>query len=412
MSTPRVRSQPALARLLYETDVARREPVMLFDVGCSGGVEPHWFHFGSALHAVGFDPLIAEVDRLNAEAGLASKIRYEAAFVGCNNYDDLFPKSLRDDRVASRTNESFARTSAAAHAQLKSIDYIKENFNRGAEVVLSKTYLQLDDYVARHRIDRVDLLKVDTDGHDIEVLLGARNLLKGCLAVCVEAQFHGAVHAYANTFSNIDLLLRELGFTLIDLEPLRYTRAALPGEFAHDLAAQTVGGSIQWAEAIYVRDLADPDYERKHAFAVSREDVFKLAAFFDIFGLQDCAAELFLTRRDLISGPADRSVDELLDLITPDTLGPGRTYASYMSQFRNDPSALFPSRLKAAAPPSDPNSNGGQAAAAAEDARQQIAAALAAAEDARQQLAGIKRSTSWRITSPLRALADFARRQS
>jgi hypothetical protein len=208
--------------------------------------------------------------------------------------------------------------------------------------------------------------------------------------------------------------LRELGFTLIDLEPLRYTRAALPGEFAHDLAAQTVGGSIQWAEAIYVRDLADPDYERKHAFPVSREDVFKLAAFFDIFGLQDCAAELFLTRRDLIGGPADRSVDELLNLITPDTLGHGRTYAAYMSVFRSDPSALFPSRLKAAAPPPNPNASGGQPAPApapTEEAKQ-LAAALAAAEDARQQLAGIKQSTSWRITSPLRALADLARRRS
>jgi FkbM family methyltransferase len=395
--------------LLYETDVARRAPVLLFDVGCSGGVEPHWFHFGKALHAVGFDPLIAEVDRLNAEAGRQSTIRYEAAFIGCNNYDELFPPPLRQDRIASRSNESFQRTSAAAHAQLKSIDYIKENFNRGAEVVLATTHTQLDDYVAQNAIERVDLLKVDTDGHDIEVLLGARNLLKGCLAVCVEAQFHGAVHPHANIFSNIDLLLRELGFTLIDIEPLRYTRATLPGEFAHDMAAQTVGGSIQWAEAIYARDLADPDYERKHPFTISREDVFKLAAFLDIFGLQDCAAELLLSRRDLVAQQDDHTLEDLLNMITPDALGPGRTYASYMSEFRKDPSALYPSRVRATMPASPAISNGEPVASDA-GSDVELKAALASAEAARAEVTALRRSTSWRMTAPLRALVNLARK--
>jgi len=389
---------PVLAPLLYGADAANRAPIMLFDVGCSGGIEDHWLHFGKALHAVGFDPLISEVDRLNADAGRNPNVRYEAAFVGCTAYDELFPATLRDNRIASRSNESFRRTSAAAHAQLKNIDYIKDNFNRGDRVVLATSRIQLDDYAAEHGIARVDLLKVDTDGHDIEVLLGAKNLLKGALAVKIEAQFHGAVHPCANTFSNIDGLLRQAGFTLFGLDAFRYTRAALPGVFANDIAAQTIDGSMQWGEAIYVRDLADPDYERKHPFVIAGEDVIKLSVFLDIFGMPDCAAELLLERRALIERPGGHSVEQLLDAITPGSLGPGHSYASYIAKFRDDPSALFPSRLPADTPIA-PTSSGDE-----------IASALAAAEAARQELAALKRSTSWRLTAPLRRLADFARK--
>jgi len=410
MSEERV--QPALAHLLYDKGADDRAPVVLFDVGCSGGVEADWFHFGKALHAVGFDPLVTEVDRLNSDPAREANVKYVAAFVGCSEFDTLYPKALRDDPIANKSNASFERTGADAHAAVERIDYIKENFNRGSDVVLARTTIQLDDYIAQNAIERVDLLKVDTDGHDIEVLLGARKLLSRCLAVKVEAQFHGAVHSYANTFSNIDQLLRGLGFSLVDMEPFHYTRSALPGEFCYDLAAQTVGGSIQWAEAIYARDLADPDYERKHPFVVAREDVFKLAVFLDIFGLQDSAAELLLARRNLIDRPTDPTVDQLLDAITPSTLGPDLTYASYIAKFRDDPSALFPSRLRPAADNvAAENVAAESAATPAPPPRtdDELATALASADEARRQLAAMRQSTSWRVTAPLRALLDLVR---
>jgi FkbM family methyltransferase len=391
-------AKPELAALLYGVDVLHRAPVTLFDVGCSGGVERHWLRFGEALHAVGFDPLVAEVNRLNSESTAKDRIRYEAAFVGCAEYDELFPRPLRDNSVASKSNASFERTSAAAHAQFKKIDYIKETFNRGEEVRLTDRKIELDAYAASEKIDRVDFLKVDTDGHDIEVLLGAREVLKrGCLAVCVEAQFHGAINPRANTFSNIDLLLRDLGFTLFDLEPIRYTRSALPGEFCYDLGAQTTGGAIQWAEAIYARDLGDPNYVRKHEFSFSSEDVYKLACFFDIFGLQDCAAELLLSRRDLISRPSDRNIDDLLNVITPNTLGSPMSYQSYISAFRQDPSVLFPSRLGASQ----------MQAAAPSFTREQTSPDPSG--DALAELDAMKRSLSWRTTAPLRRISKLLR---
>lgn len=39
--------------------------------------------------------------------------------------------------------------------------------------------LSLDDYVSRRHIDRVDLIKIDIDGGELDVLRGARRLLSG-----------------------------------------------------------------------------------------------------------------------------------------------------------------------------------------------------------------------------------------
>lgn len=121
-------------------------------------------------------------------------------------------------------------------------------------------------------------------------------------------------HPAANSFANIDLLLRAAGFTLFDIELFRYTRAALPGPFSREHPSNTVGGAVQWADAVYARDLADPDHERKSGYKPTADDVLKLAAFFDIFVQQDCAVELLQARRDLIAPVCD--IDVALDEVT------------------------------------------------------------------------------------------------
>jgi hypothetical protein len=192
----------------------------------------------------------------------------------------------------------------------------------------------------------LDFLKVDTDGSDIIVLLGARDQLsRNVLGVEVEAQFTGEHHPYANTLFNIDRLMRDAGLTLVDLETYRYTRAALPGRFHYDIAAQTIEGATQWGEAIYARDLADPDYEKKYPlFKVTAEAVLKLACFYEIYGLPDCAAEVLVQRRSILE--PKWNVGALLDALVWPNLGGGMSYEEYTKAFTEDPDRLMPSRLR------------------------------------------------------------------
>jgi FkbM family methyltransferase len=306
----------------------------LLDVGASGGIHKRWSLLGSRLTAVGFDPLVAEVDRLN-RLETRPKVRYEASRVSCHDYDSLFPPSIRNDPAASRFNQPFHRSSAAqTHAILKR-DYVQEVFNSGATLEYSSRTITLDDYVASLPQLRPDFLKVDTDGSDYPVLLGASRLIESgtLLGLAVETQFHGAVHDFANCFCNIDRFLRQRGFSLFDLPPQRYSRVALPAPFVSSIPAQTMSGQVGFAEAVYFRDLAAPSYERMFGFAPTRERVLKLLCLFVLHGFNDCAAELLVTSDALAGEPARGAI---LDALTPRIFG-DRSYEAFIARFNAAP---------------------------------------------------------------------------
>lgn len=309
-----------------------RDPFTLLDVGASGGIDKIWTRFGDKLQAVGFDPLVAEVDRLNALA--PDNHRYIAAFVGCAEYRRKYP-SGHWERPEARSTQFFPRTSSVWAQSVLSIDWTKETNNSNQDVVFSDRWLSLDEFCATEKLDDVDYLKIDTDGSDFEVLQGASRLIdgSGLLAIQVEAQFHGAVATDANLFSNIDLFLRDHGFSLFDLDVWRYSRAALPRRYFYPIPAQTHRGQALWGEALYVRDLGDPLYASKWpggSFGV--EKLLKLAAIFDLSGLSDCAVELLVNHRDAIQAALGDMgmVDSLIDAAVPRVDGRDIGYQAYM----------------------------------------------------------------------------------
>jgi FkbM family methyltransferase len=333
----------ALTERVLEQRLWGESPFFLLDVGCSGGIESRWRAFRDRLRAIGFDPLVAEIDRLNA-ANTHPGIRYEAAFVVCPDYDGLFPPEIRNDPIAAQSNQPFPRVSAAAVMRRMTTSYIQEVFNAGAPIVRTDRTVSLDDYVPPDDHARVDFIKIDTDGHDIEVLLGAKAILSagGVIGLSVEMQFHGSTHEAANTFSNIDRLLRKNGFTLFDLVTHRYSRAELPAPFSIDLPAQTTSGQVLWGEAIYFRDLGARNYERMWPYEITQERVMKLACLFDLFELPDCAAELLVNRGGFLA-PSVR--DGLLDLLASGAPG---SYAAHMAAFEKDHTLFYPTRIESA----------------------------------------------------------------
>ena len=335
------RRRGALTERIVELGLWGESPFFLVDVGCSGGIERRWRSFGTRLQGVGFDPLVAEIERLNtlrADAGVV----YEAACVTCHNYEERLPLAERVDRVRCRDNQPFHRTSSFAALGRRATSYTQEVFNAGAPVVMTERHLTLDDWAAQNQRP-VDFVKVDTDGHDIAVLLGAERLLSegGVLGVKIEAQFHGAIHPFANLFHNIDGILRNHGFTLFDLNQRRYSRAALPDAFFANRPGRTRTGQLLWGDAIYLRDLAPADYERMFAFHVSSERVMKLACLFDLFDLPDCAAELLTSRSDFLDAGVREHLQDLL------VSGAPGSYRARLAAFDRDFTSFYPDRMPA-----------------------------------------------------------------
>ena len=286
-------SSLALLRNVLATGILT-DPFMLVDVGASCGIDPWWYTFGAHLRAVGFDPLLAEMQRQQALRPHEG-ITYVAGAVTYHGYDALFPLALRYDLMRMRNNAWLDRSSCQHAMKRTQHNFTKERFNSGMEVVHADTMYELDTYFAPDVYNTIDFLKIDTDGHDYAVLLGAEQLLQSdVLGILVEADVNGSVHDYANTYSNIDRFLRAHGYTLFDLAAHRYSRAALPSRFCYPFLAQTVTGQPCCADMLYLKDYGDPLYARKWK-PTSPQKLVKLLCLFLLFGLPDCAAELLET---------------------------------------------------------------------------------------------------------------------
>ncbi len=301
-------------------------PFFLVDVGASGGIDSKWLVYKGLLKAVGFDPLIKECERLNLLTG-NQDISYISGYVG----SDFGSGSPPNENAIRKNNHPGDRLSCIEANERLKVD-ANERYNSFQEVSFSEEKIILDKYFSQTD-HKIDFLKIDTDGHDFDVLIGARQLLKNkhCLGICIESQFHGDIGDNANTFSNIDQFLRENGFTLFDLQIHKYSRRDLPGKFLISIPAQTDTGQVQWADAMYFRDLGNKKYAETWNYPITGNKLIKLASLYEFHNLHDCAIELINIHKEILKDVID--VEKAIELLVPPIDGEPATLADYQSRF-------------------------------------------------------------------------------
>ena len=163
----------------------------------------------------------------------------------------------------------------------------------------------------------------------------------GVLGFMIETPFTGSHEDTANSFHNIDRFMRQQGFLPYVMGLRHYSRAALPAKFLYDIPAQTTSGQLIWADTVYLRDGASPQYIHVWGEELDPIAVLKLAALYELFGLPDCAAELIVVHRDRVGTIIDP--DQLLDMLTPPLDGEKLSYRDYVEVFKSNPRRFFPS---------------------------------------------------------------------
>ncbi|MBP9878362.1 MAG: FkbM family methyltransferase [Alphaproteobacteria bacterium] len=282
-------------KILTKNNLCLETNFTLIDVGCSGGIENYWIdHFDEDLSAIGFDPLITEIKRLNSESK-NKKIQYVEAFIGAENQIIKEP----DNNI---NNCWWERTSAFKAWECANYSIEKEVFNSGEDICYSQKKYSIDSFFKTNELDTIDFMKIDTDGEDLNVLRGSELTLKqkNVLGIQIEFQPNGIISKNSNILSNINHFMNMNGFKLFDLEMNRFSRSALPAPFVYELMAQTQKGALRFGDALYIRDLADLDYQNRHEFNISRDKMIKLIYIFFIHGLPDCAIELMIKRKDIL----------------------------------------------------------------------------------------------------------------
>jgi hypothetical protein len=181
----------------------------------------------------------------------------------------------------------------------------------------------LDEWLATSDLDHVDVVKLDTQGSELDVLRGATEALATVRLLEVEVEFN-EMYAGQPLFGDVDRYLRARGFVLWRLKQLvHYGLREAPASSArvndsqhfdtrpHPFDAE--GGQLFWGHAYYVRDdMAFPP-EGPGDWQQAVRDACAASAF----GFADLTAAVL--RRAQASAPASARarLDDLLDASAP-----------------------------------------------------------------------------------------------
>jgi len=72
----------------------------------------------------------------------------------------------------------------------------------------------VDDYCKNENVERIDLLKIDVEGAEFQVLLGARNILKSKRVGCLTFEFGQATFDMGNKPEEIEAYLKEMDYKI------------------------------------------------------------------------------------------------------------------------------------------------------------------------------------------------------
>jgi len=320
----------AFVRRAINAGWLKEDPLRLLDIGASGGISTFWDQFRPRLYAIGIDPLIREVERLNA-AEADPAIRYLHGWVGPGHPIEAAPMETL-----------FSRTSAARACDSET--YTVKMFNSGAPIAYSDQHFTVDGLITDGILPDPDVIKIDVDFFESFVLDGAAHTITTGKVLLIECEcgFHDGIGAPWRGFSYVDTALRAAGYRLLDLEPYRYTRSALPGRFLYELPAQTESGQVIFCDAAWYLD-PSIDVAALERLRADPAKLCKLVLLLEAYGYRDVAAAVLLRLIEKGLAMPERDARAALDWLVPPNPFGANTYEAYLAAFDADPRRFQPS---------------------------------------------------------------------
>ncbi len=253
-------------RILRDADLA---PITVVDVGCRGGLPDELFPIRKMVHHIGFDADAQECDRMNSEPHDLHSRNIFPVFVGSQDGESDFNLfKSRAESSALPPDERFAALFGGRNFAVEKTTKVKTT--------------TLDSFFQSHpTIPRPDMIKLDTQGTELEILKGAVECLRSSLLIEVEVEFLPMYQGQA-LFEDVLVFMRKKGFELLHLNRVFKQRKGYSG---------WAKGQIIFGDALFMR-------REDSLESLSDKSKLKYLTFLLNYGYRDIVQSI-LTNNDL-----------------------------------------------------------------------------------------------------------------
>ncbi len=273
--------------------LSAKETFLIVDAGAREvDQDPRWRSFpAERMTFIGFEPDKEEATRLNA---VSTTDGVRRRFVAAGLWSTSGVQELEHNNIGG--GSSFLPQNRKITDRWKFENPGEARNARDIFFPVKRERMEvvsLADWAASAQIGKIDFLKLNVQGAEKDILIGAGPLLDDILGILVEVSF---VESYRDRpmFVDIDSMLRQHGFSFFDLLAHHYVgRSESPIVAQHLTVSEGKLGQLvsSWGQlveghALYLRDpIADGS-------ALEFERTVKLAALAEAFGQVEFAFEL------------------------------------------------------------------------------------------------------------------------
>lgn len=289
-----------------------REPFVLVDVGVQGGENQRWQPLGDRLVVHGFDPIEEVVHELTEQNYGRLNRHYHCMALGNVDGEQAFYFNPANPTASSMYRQGTSR-------------FEVKNAEQPRQVPIRR----LDSLLAEGLIPQADFIKVDVEGFEKEVLLGARKLLSGgVLGLHTETNFAVSPQYPKSHFATLAELALDQHLLVFDVAFNRIPRAtfqhALVGKGMKPISENYLVGRPATVDVLFCRDLID-EVDQAHNYQTpcrpfGLDQLIKAIIICELHGLNDVALDTVRRFADRLGERLD--VDRAVQLLAnPDCRG-------------------------------------------------------------------------------------------